>query len=81
MGSVPKPERDINFLQQHPGNRGGEHGRLTSPLQAWGKLSEKDPGVSEPASSWYRAKGLSGWNWVVVTVGGKWGGTQGGVCR
>lgn len=63
MGSVPKPERDINFPQQHPGNKGGEHGRAHLPSpgleEGWGKTLW----VSEPASSWYRARGFLWVEW------------------
>lgn len=83
MGSVPKPERDINFPQQHPGNRGGEHGRAHLPSPGLGEGQRKTPEVSEPASSWYRAKGPL---WVelgvrVGTVGGSGEGLKEGVCR
>lgn len=63
MGSVPKPERDINFPQQHPGNKGGEHGRAHLPSPGLEKGWGKTLWVSEPASSWYRARGFLWVEW------------------
>lgn len=95
MGSVPKPERDINFPQQHPGNRAGEPGRASLPSpRPWGGAGETPWGrVGEGlAETPWGPQSIPGWNpakwflWVflrarVETVGGSGEGTWERVCR
>lgn len=50
MGSVPKPERDINFPQQHPGSRGEELGRARFPSPRLWPGAGETPWVPQPVS-------------------------------